>query len=349
MNSIPFTHYQIPNPSGLFALIDIKSNRTLSYNCQYCSQYYSTSNDAVAAKRNFVRHAKSDRHRSMLLSLSILPDVDAISQINCNNSHTEDDSLKEDLLSTFSQNHDSDVSSILKNDDDPISSDRSKSLLIQDTLKDLFGINTSNFLYFLHESIKEKSGFKALMSSCLLNNTTLYSFVKDYDVALHYNLLKVLSSLSQKQRHSLADVFSTVVINHEATNNAIVNPSVPDDFTLPFINIDIPVSYQDFRRSYTHGPNSLWVHLPHPEIFSVSSRNKYSHCYTKVKDCIAHFLAVSHDFTGCNITTSAPTTAVSAAAGTAASCGCPPPFPASAAVSGLRIRPAALSRKGSAS
>ncbi len=93
-NPQPFYHPQILNPLGLFAVTDTRNNETVSYNCTLCSISYSTDINPEYARRNFVRHAKSDFHRNSLLVISILPDVAASphSQLNSNNIPPAEDS-----------------------------------------------------------------------------------------------------------------------------------------------------------------------------------------------------------------------------------------------------------------
>ena len=57
------------------------------------------------------------------------------------------------------------------------------------------------------------------------------------------------------------------------------------------IIIDNPVTHQDFRRDYIHGPDSLLRNLPHPKVYSSTTHNQCVYSFTKVKDCISHFLA----------------------------------------------------------
>jgi hypothetical protein len=205
MNSQPFSHRQIPNSLGLFAITDTNNNTTASFHCTLCSKHYPTHPNYEYAKRNFVRHAKSNSHLMAIQVMSIIPDPDTSLPPNNETTFSTNDDATNQF--TFPGNDDSSntTEDISYHNLDSTSlvhtnTERNVSIIITDSLKDLFGANTSNYLYYAHECQNERSGFKAILSKCLLNNSKLYDVVKDYDVILHFNLLKVLSSLSQNQR-----------------------------------------------------------------------------------------------------------------------------------------------------
>jgi len=83
-------------------------------------------------------------------------------------------------------------------------------LNIQRTLIDLFGEYSVNYLFFHHESLILNSGCKAIIAICLTEKS-LHSFISDFDVDLHFNILKDHTALSQRQRRLLANVFSSFV------------------------------------------------------------------------------------------------------------------------------------------
>jgi hypothetical protein len=214
LNPQPFIHHQIKNPTGLFAVMDIRVNDIVSYDCTLCRKSYSTETNSEGARRNFLKHAKSEFHLITVQAMSSLSNDKTSSQFysnSCTNSGVDDSSHLNSNNTSDSTHNDiktpDDASFVffppLDNDDsitteDPlmISSDV-LSISTIDILKDLFGAHSSNFLYYLHECQKEKSGFKALLCKCLLNNSLLYDAVKECDVSLHFNLLSVLASLSQ--------------------------------------------------------------------------------------------------------------------------------------------------------
>jgi hypothetical protein len=299
MDSRPFRHDSIPDPSGLSVVVSLHTRSTLSYNCSLCFKDYPVGDgNAATIRNNFIKHAKSNNHLCQL----ILTNSDSMSRNITSTSETADvTSLRDDSLMSYSPSTDVDFFPNVESQDDsvPLPSNTPPIInyvLIHRTLRDLFGENSSNYLYYYHESLRKNSGFKAIMAKCLLSTYALHSSVSDFDVSLHFNLLKVLTSLSQRQRRSLAEVFSGVVYSNDHTRynpstDSESNAKITEDSTTSYIKIDLPISHQDFRRNYTHGSNSLWCNLPHPDVFPFFSRNKYCHCYTKVKDCIAHFLA----------------------------------------------------------
>lgn len=286
MESHPFKHDTVPDSSGLVVISSLISKCILSYKCTLCNKEYPIVNDSrESSRRNFLKHAKSKSH---LTHLNASPSINHSSHIatddtsnnsptnfhHTNNEYTIDDDIQ---YNTSNINEISDHASFEMKDD----------LNIQRTLIDLFGEYSVNYLFFHKESLILNSGCKAIIAKCL-TETSLHSFISDFDVDLHFNILKVLTALSQRQRRSLANVFASFVFQVYDRGN---NLSSTESNSPTSITIDIPVTYQDFRRDYIHGPNSLLCNLPHPKVYCSTSQNQCGYSFTKVKDCIAHFLA----------------------------------------------------------
>jgi hypothetical protein len=73
MNSMPFKHDTIPDPSGLVVISSQTNNRILSYNCTLCNKEYPIVNDSIEApRRNFLKHAKSNSHSCRLILVQSL-------------------------------------------------------------------------------------------------------------------------------------------------------------------------------------------------------------------------------------------------------------------------------------
>ena len=296
MESQPFNNDTIPDTSGLFVILSQITQRIVSYKCVLCNKEYGVVNNSMASsRRNFIKHAKSESHLCrLILSSSInqtLPTQPLDSVTNPLTSSLS--TINDDLLLT-----ECNTNSLDECISPPINEDSSSICLlntvancnhehVRRTLAELFGQHSSNYLYFLHESLVKNSGCKAIVASCL-SEKALYSFVSDFDVELHFNILKVVLSLSQKQRRNLAEVFSSFVFNffEKESTQLMTKDNLVTNLQMP-----IPVTYQDFRRNYTHGPKSLLCNLPYPNVYQFLSNNKCVYAYTKVKECIAYFLA----------------------------------------------------------
>jgi hypothetical protein len=68
MDTRPFRHDSIPDPSGLVVVVSLVTRRTLSYNCTLCFKDYPVVDvNGASIRHNFIKHAKSSNHLCQLI------------------------------------------------------------------------------------------------------------------------------------------------------------------------------------------------------------------------------------------------------------------------------------------
>jgi len=271
-----FFHHSITDSYGLVKVV-VDGNVT-SYHCQLCNKDFKD-NILSKAKSRLVDHAKSNRHKS-LLTYHNNSKTSAVSSDFAENEHNV----------TSSDNVDDSINPPPYDDENLVINSNAfdESYRVQVVLENLFHQDSSNFVYYFHQILKNGSGLKALIAYSLLDNYTLYTLIHDNTVYLHFNILAMASFLSTQQRDTLAQIFCSIISSDLRLSSSVTeNPA--NSFSIPF-----PISSQEIRTKYIRGNKSLWHCLPCPEVicsYNLQESKPIRYASVSVKECIAHFLA----------------------------------------------------------
>jgi hypothetical protein len=298
-----FTHSSIKDPFGL-QKISI-CGRISYYRCELCNQDYTGDGNIPRARSRFIDHAKSKRHNTLLLhsqnsrvtcvftkdrehdpvSAPAQPDEEGDDYVGEDSFSFDDQSLG---IGTVEDISDSFIPSSYVPMPTSHNVSESSTIMMQRILEDTFGTDSYNFIYYFHQYLRNGSGLKSLIAYSLLDNYKLFNDINEHSVHLHFDILKMASSLSTKQRSTLSQVFCSLIASYrELCAYNTVNPS--NQFHVP-----VPISDQEIRNNYMRGPKSMWRSLPCPTVissYSIDETKKITYACVRVKDCVAHFLA----------------------------------------------------------